>query len=50
MAKEGNEGVLLNACLDERDIYDLEPIAVDRKSDDIYKNAINILDLNVLYP
>jgi hypothetical protein len=49
-AEEGNEGVLLNACLDKQDIRDLEPVVVGRESSDIRKDAIDILGLSVLYP
>jgi hypothetical protein len=48
--KEGDEGVLLNTRLDGRGVRDLEPMAVGCESGDIRKDAINILDLNVLYP
>jgi hypothetical protein len=50
MVEEGDEGVLLNTRLDRWGVRDLEPMAVDRESSDIYKDAINILDLNILYP
>jgi hypothetical protein len=50
MAEEGDEGVLLNICLDRRGVRDLEPVAVDRESSDMRKDAINIPGLSVLYP
>jgi hypothetical protein len=50
MAKEGDEGILLNAHLDRWDVRDLKPVAVSRESGDIRKDAIDILDLNILYP
>jgi hypothetical protein len=50
IAKEGDEGVLLNARLDRRDVRDLKPVAVGRESGDVRKDAINILGLSVLYP
>jgi hypothetical protein len=50
MAKEGDEEVLLNARSDRWGVCDLEPVAVSRESNDVRKDAINILDLNVLYP
>jgi hypothetical protein len=49
-AKEGDEGVLLNARLDRWGVRDLKPVAVDRESGDIYKDTIDILGLNILYP
>jgi hypothetical protein len=50
MAKEGDEGVLLNTRLDRRGVRDLKPVAVGRESGDVRKDAIDILGLNVLYP
>jgi hypothetical protein len=49
-AKEGDEGILLNAHLDRWGVRDLKPMAVSRESGNIRKDAIDILDLNILYP
>jgi hypothetical protein len=49
MAEEGDKGVLLNAHLDRWGVYNLEPMAVGRESGNVRKDAINILDLNILY-
>jgi hypothetical protein len=50
MVKEGDEGVLLNTHPDRRGVYNLKPIVVGRESSDVRKDAIDILDLNILYP
>jgi hypothetical protein len=50
MTKKGNKGVLLNTHLDGRGIHNLKPIVVGRESDNVRKDAIDILGLNVLYP
>jgi hypothetical protein len=49
MAEESDEEVLLNTRLDGRGVRDLEPVAVGRESNNVYKDAIDILDLSVLY-
>jgi hypothetical protein len=50
MAEEGDKEVLLNTHPNRRDVRDLEPMAVNRESGDMRKDAINILGLSVLYP
>jgi hypothetical protein len=49
IAKEGNEGVLLNAHLNKWGIRDLESMIISRESSNMRKDVINILSLSVLY-
>jgi hypothetical protein len=49
MAEEGDEGVLLNIRLNRQGVHNLKLVAVGRESSDMRKDAINILDLSVLY-